>query len=186
MTLRLILARILRELIGVLTLSMMALPGAVEAQDIAVSLEQLLHSGSLQLGDGVYVTDATEHRIKGTISDMSSTTLVVTHRGQTWTVTGTDVRKIDRQDSWVNGIAYGMLTTGGSISAVCWAGESNAGECGYVLLYAFPVVAIGGVVGGVIDALKHKTVYRTGGSMRASVSPIVAHRSLGTHVRITW
>ena len=40
MTLRLILARILRELIGVLTLSMMALPGAVEAQDIAVSLEQ--------------------------------------------------------------------------------------------------------------------------------------------------
>ena len=186
MKLRLILPRILRELIGVLTLSMMVLPGAVEAQDIAVSMDELLHSGSLQLGDGVYVTDATEHRIKGTISDISSTTLVVTHRGQARTVTDANVRKIDRQDSWVNGIAYGMLTTGGSISALCWAGKSNARECGYVLLYAFPVIAVGGVLGGVIDAFKHKTVYRSSGSIRASVSPIVAHRSLGTHVRITW
>ena len=55
-----------------------------------------------------------------------------------------------------------------------------------VLLYAFPVVGIGGVVGGVVDALRHKTVYRAAGSVQASVSPIVSHGSFGTQVSITW
>ena len=51
MTLRFILARILRELIGVLTLSIV-LPSAAATQDMAGSLDELLHSGSLEPGEG--------------------------------------------------------------------------------------------------------------------------------------
>ena len=64
-------SRILRELAGVLTLSMLLLPGVAVAQDVAVSLDELLRSGSLQPGEGVYVTDATGRRLKGTLSDVS-------------------------------------------------------------------------------------------------------------------
>ena len=186
LTLRFIVGRILRELIRVLALSMMLLPGVAVAQDVAVSLDELLRSGSLQPGEGVYVTDAAGRRLKGTLSDVSSTGLVVTHRGQAWTVAAADVREIDLQDSLRNGIAYGMVAVAGPIAAVCGAGGSHPGECAYVLLYAFPVVAIGGVVGGVVDALRHKTVYRAAGSVQASVSPIVSHGSFGTQVSITW
>ena len=185
-SLRFIAGRILRELIGVLTLSMMVLPGVAVAQDMAVSLDELLRSGSLRPGEGVYVTDAAGRRLKGTISDVSSTELMVTHRGQAWTVAGADVRKIDLQDSLANGIGYGMVAVAGPISAACGASGGHPGECAYVLLYAFPVVAIGGVVGGIVDALRHKTIYRAAGSVKASVSPIVSHGSLGTQVSVAW
>ena len=133
MPLRFIAGRILRELIGVLALSMMALPGVAVAQDVAVSLDELLRSGSLQPGEGVYVTDAAGRRLKGTLSEVSSTGLVVTHRGQAWTVAAADVREIDLQDSLRNGIAYGMVAVAGPIAAVCGAGGSHPGECAYVL-----------------------------------------------------
>ena len=180
--------RILRELAGVLTLtlSMLLLPGVAVAQDVAVSLDELLRAGSLQPGEGVYVTDAAGRRLKGTLGEVSSTGLVVTHQGQAWTVAVADVRRIDLQDPLANGIGYGMAAVAGPLSAVCLAGGSHPGECTYVLLYAFPIVALGGAVGAVVDALRHKTVYRAAGSVQASVSPIVSRGSLSTQVSISW
>ena len=182
MILRCIVGHIVRELAGVLTLSMLV----AVAQDVAVSLGELLHAGSLQPGQGIYVTDAAGRRLKGTLSDVSSAGLVVTHGGQAWTVAVADVRRIERQDPLANGLGYGMATVAGSISAVCFAGGSRPGECAYVLLYAFPVVALGGAVGAVVDALRHETVYRAAGSMQASVSPIVSPGILGARVSVAW
>ncbi len=186
MMLRCIVGHTLGELIGVLTLSMLAAPGVTVAQDKAVSLDELLHAGSLQPGEGVYVTDAAGRRLKGTLGDVSSARLVVTHGSQAWTVAVADVRRIERQDPLANGIGYGIATVAGSISAVCLAGGSRPGECAYVLLYTSPVVALGGAVGALVDALRHKTVYRAAGSMQASVSPIVSHGSLGAQVSVAW
>ena len=76
--LRCIVGHIVRELVGVLTLSMLLAPGVAVAQDVAVSLGELLHAGSLQPGEGVYVTQAAGRRLKGTLSDVSSAGLVVT------------------------------------------------------------------------------------------------------------
>ena len=85
-----------RELIGVLTLmSMVMAPDVAVAQDRALSLDELLHAGSLQPGEGVYVTDAAGRRLKGTLSDVSAAGLVVRHGGQAWTVAVADVRRID-------------------------------------------------------------------------------------------
>ena len=97
---------------------MLLAPGGAVAQDTAVSLDELLHAGSLQPGDGVYVTDAAGRRLKGAISDVSSGGLVVTHGGRAWTVAVADVRRIDLQDPLANGIGYGMAAVAGSISAV--------------------------------------------------------------------
>ena len=57
--------------IGLSALVLSLLPAVVAAQDEARSLDELLRSGSLRLGDGVYVTDATGDRRKGTITDLS-------------------------------------------------------------------------------------------------------------------
>ena len=149
MILRCILGHLVRELVGVLTLSMLVASGVAVAQDVAVSLGELLHAGSLQSGEGVYVTDAAGRRLKGTLSDVSSAGLVVTHGGQAWPVAVADVRRFERQDPLANGLGYETATAAGSISAVCFAGGSRPGECTYVLLYAFPVVALGGAVGAV-------------------------------------
>ena len=105
MILRCIVGHIVRELAGVLTLSMLV----AVAQDVAVSLGELLHAGSLQPGQGIYVTDAAGRRLKGTLSDVSSAGLVVTHGGQAWTVAVADVRRIERQDPLANG-CYGMTS----------------------------------------------------------------------------
>ena len=72
----------------------------------------------------------------------------------------------------------------GAISAVCFAGGSRPGECTYVLLYAFPVVALGGAVSAIVDVLRHETVYHAAGSMQASVSAIVSRGSLGARVSV--
>ena len=105
MTLRCVVGHTSRELIGVLTLtSMMVTSDVAVAQDRALSLNELLHAGSLQPGEGVYVTDAAGRRLKGTLSDVSSAGLVVRHGGQTWVVAVADVRRIDLQNPLSNGI----------------------------------------------------------------------------------
>ena len=185
--LRCVAGRIQRELIGVLTLSMLLAPGVAVAQGQGgIPWTSCCTAGSLQPSDGVYVTDTAGRRLKGAISDVSSAGLVVTHGGRAWTVAVADERRIDLQDPLANGIGYGMAAVAGPLSAVCFAGGSHLGECTYVLLYAFPVVALGGVVGAVVDALRHKTVYRAAGSMQASVSPIVSRGSLGARVSVAW
>ena len=66
-----------------LALVMSLLPGVTAAQDVASSLEELLRSGSLRPGDGVYVTDIQGYRLKGALSDLSSAGVKVTHRSDT-------------------------------------------------------------------------------------------------------
>ena len=176
-----------RVAIGLSTLAIFLLPSMVAAQNVTGSLDELLRSKGLRPGDGVYVTDASGRRVKGTISALSPTALMVTRREETWTLTSSDVRRIERQDSWANGLAYGIMTGAASFYGMCHG--IGARECGWWLIQprvggAF--MAVGGVVGVVVDALRHKTVYRAPGSRRVRFSPTVSPESLGTQVSISW
>ena len=57
-----------RTAIGILALTLLMLPAAAAAQDVATSLDDLLHSRQLRPGDGVYVTNAMGKRIKGDVT----------------------------------------------------------------------------------------------------------------------
>ena len=176
-----------RGRIGVSAVGFLLLPGVAAAQDVADSLEELLRSGGLQPGDGIYVTHARGYRLKGSISDLSTTALEVTHRGEAWTLTGADVIQIDRQDSWANGFGYGVLA--GAASFYGWCHMLGARECGLYLIHpkwgGLWMVA-GAVAGITMDAIMHKTVYRASGSARASVKPIVSKGRFGAQVSVGW
>ena len=87
---------------------LLMLAGYAEAQDAGASLVELLQSGELRPGDGVYVTDGAGQRIKGRISDVSSTGLVLIGGQDRWTLASSDVRQIEREDSVANGILIGV------------------------------------------------------------------------------
>ena len=148
------------------------------AQDVAASLDELLQAGSLRPGDGVFVTDTTGRRLKGTVSDLSSTALVATHEGEAWTVAAADLHRVERQDTLANGIAYGVLIATGSLVGLC--------RCGQLLYYMPYVPILGGVVGLVVDEHRHKTIYRAAGSTRVAVVPMVSHERLGAQVWVGW
>ena len=178
-----------RGTIGVSALGFLLLPGAAAAQEVANSLEELLRSGGLRPGDGIYVTDARGYRLKGTISDLSTTALEVTHRGETRTLTGADVIRIDRQDPWMNGIGYGVLIGAASFIGLCLAAYGSP-ECVPAVLDpeygGMWLMAVGAVVGISVDSSIHKMVYRASGSARASVKPIVSKGRFGAQVSVGW
>ena len=177
-----------RAAVGWTTLAMLVLlPGSAAAQDVAASLDELLQAGSLRPGDGVFVTDATGRRLKGTVSDLSSTALVATHEGEAWNVAAADLRRVQRQDSWANGIAYGAVIAAGSFYGLCAAAGLN--DCGvyvFLNLQLYPLWILGGALGAVVDAHMHKTIYRAAGSARVAVVPMVSHERLGAQVSVGW
>ena len=176
-----------RWTIGVSTVGFLLLPGVAAAQDAANSLEELLRSGGLRPGSGIYVTDARGHRLKGTIRDLSTTAVELTHRGETRTLTGAEVFRLDRQDSWANGIGYGVLL--GAATFYGWCHALGARECGLYLLhpgFGGVFMMFGGVAGAVVDAHVHKTVYRASTSTRASVKPIVSKGRFGAQLSVGW
>ena len=173
--------------IGVSVLVVSLLPAVVAAQDETRSLGELLRSGRLRLGHGVYVTDARGDRRKGTITDLSTAAIEVTHRGRTWSVAGDAVRRIERQDSLANGFGYGLLIGWASFYGACSA--SGARDCGILATHPViggPYMLLGGVLGMVVDARMHQTVYSARASGRPAVAPILSRGRFGARVSVGW
>lgn len=173
--------------IGLSVLVLSLLPTVVAAQDEARSLGELLRSGRLRLGHGVYVTDASGDRRKGTITNLSTAAVEVTHRGRTWSVAGDEVRRIERQDSLANGIGLGLLIGWASFYGACAA--SGARDCAILSTHPViggPYVLLGGAVGALVDARMLQTVYRARASGRPAVVPILSKGRFGARVSVGW
>lgn len=169
--------------IGPFALVLSLLPTVVAAQDEARSLGELLRSGSLRIGHGVYVTDARGDRRKGTITDLSTAAVEITHRGKTWSVAGDAVRRIERQDSLANGFAFGYLIGWALFYGVCEASEGS--NCAAIAMLP-QVGGIGGAVGVLLDVGMHETVYRARASGRPAVAPILSNGRFGARVSVGW
>ena len=182
--------------VAIACLATVAAAGAAEAQ-VAHPLDELVRTGDLRRGVGVYVTDADGRRLKGTISEVSSTELTVTQLRDTWTWAPTDVRKIELQDPLENGIwrglAVGVAMLYGSCfsslytEALCGTGSDSAAAAYLApLVYGFPYAAIGAVVGGLVDASKHTTLYEAPGSTRLTLSPTLSPGGAGVQMSVGW
>ena len=111
---------------------------AAEAQT-ASSLDTLVQSGELTIGDGIYLTDVLGQLIKGDITDLSSSVLTVTRGRETWTLAVSEVKRIERQDSLVNGIMLGVAVGAIPSGFICLRFPR---ECLYAFLYTTPYMAI--------------------------------------------
>ena len=172
--------------VGLSVLVLALLPAVAAAQDESRSLDELLRSGRLLLGDGVYVTKTGGSRLKGTITDLSTTAVEVVHRGQTWSVAARDLRLIERQDPLADGFAKGLLVSWAIFYGLCEG--SGAHYClGYSLSHyvAIPYL-LGGFVGLLFDAEQHQTVYRARASGPPTVAPILSQGRYGARVSVGW
>ena len=172
--------------IGLSALVLSLLPAGAAAQDESRSLDELLRSGSLLLGDGVYVTKTGGFRLKGTITDLSTTGMEVAHRGQTWSVAARDLRLIERQDPLADGFAKGFLVSWAIFYGLCEG--TGAHYCLHYSLshyFAIPYL-LGGFVGLLLDAEQHQTVYRARESRRPAVAPILSQGRYGARVSVGW
>ena len=177
----------------VVLLAMLGAASVAEAQ-VAGSLDELLQSGEqLQPGDEIFVTDVSGRRIRTRISDVSAIALSVTEGRNTRILHDvphpvrilhdTDVRKIERRDSLVNGSLVGV---GISIAALWGSCELGQSEC-YGEAYAFfPALGVGALVGGIVDELVTETILQKSGSARVAVSPMLATKGLGARISLTW
>ncbi len=155
---------------------------AAEAQT-ASSLDTLVQSGELTIGDGIYVTDVLGQLIKGDITNLSSTGLTVTRGRENWTLAVSEVKRIERQDSLVNGIMLGVAVGAIPSGFICLRFPR---ECLYAFLYTTPYMAIGAGVGALVDSNIHKTLFQAPGSARVAVSPMLAKEGLGARLSVTW
>ena len=190
-------SRLSRWRVTIACLATVTAAGAAEAQ-VAHPLDELVRTGDLRRGVGVYVTDADGRRLKGTISEVSSTELTVTQWLDRWTLAPTDVRKIELQDPLKNGIWWGLAVGAATVSGSCFSRLYTKALCGSgsdsaaaailgVLFHGLPYAAIGAVVGGLVDASSiHTTLYEAPGTTRLTLSPTLSPGGAGVQVSVGW
>lgn len=178
-----------RITLGAATLAAVVLPGGAAGQDTASSWDELQAVDMLRHGDGVYVTDTSGQRIKGVISDVSSTGLTVTRGSETWTLTGPEITKLERQDPIWTGAVTGAGIGYGVVFAYC-LGVNTVADSGYCLsrsaVYAIPFIAATAGLGALWDLSMHKTLYEATGDSRVAVAPMLGPERLGAQVSLTW
>lgn len=165
----------------------MAAPVAVEAQEASTSLEELLRTRELRIGDGIYVTDAAGQRIKGNVGNLSATALELRTRNGSTTLKAGGIRRIERQDSLENGIGLAILAGFGGAYASCYLEHLASDDYCYATAYSFlPAMAASIFLGAMLDASRHRTIYEAPGPTRVTWSPTVSDRHLGLRAAIAW
>ena len=176
--------------------ALVAASSSAEAQ-VARSLDDLVRAGELRRGIGVYVTDTSGRRLKGTITDVAPTLVTITKWQDTWTLASTEVRKIELQDPLENGFSrgfvYGALVLyGGCFSplrteVVCGTGSDSTGLAFLdTFVSGLPYVAVGMIGGGLIDWLTHTTLYERSGFARLTFSPTLSLGRAGARLSFGW
>ncbi len=170
---------------GALFMAMGASASIAGAQ-VASSFGELLGSRALRSGDGVYVTSTSGRRIKADLLDMSLTALTLEDERRTWTFADADILRIDRQDSLDNGAAIGLLA-GVATAYVACKMQRYSEQCVYGVVYiGYPAIAVGTVIGAIVDANRHETVYQRSAPARVTLSPVVRTGGVGARLSVCW
>jgi hypothetical protein len=174
-----------------------ATAAAVSAQEVAASFDAL--AGRIQVGDRIWVTDATGREVRGRLERLSSDELVLkANRSETFAAA--DVRRVRARDrdSLKNGTLIGLGVGGAMGTAWCIgaiaddSGDIDARvECaeGFTV---FP--ALGTLIGLAVDALipgKRRVVYQASLPLEVSraslmVVPLLSSRQRGLAVSFVF
>ena len=174
--------------VTVICLLVLASPRLAEAQDVAaMSFDQLRLL--VRLGDSVTVTDASGHRIKGTLAGLTDTSLSLL--GDNRMFAERDVETVVRHDHahprtgalWGFGVGagFGLLAAG----AIC---EYNCGPGAYgsvALAYGGLGAGIGVGIAAMIPT--EQVIFRSGSSTaRLTVAPVISQNRQGLSVSLQF
>ena len=172
-------------------LLVLALAGAVppiEAQETG-PLQDLSRTGELRAGDRIYVTDADGKRRRGRLLDLTPTALTIATRDEDWTLPGSEVERIERRDSLLNGALIGAgvgLVLNCMPHPGCW-GNPVAVGLHVAIDHGYPYfILAGAAVGALVDAGRLTTLYRASGTARVSVAPLVSPEGAGAGLTVKW
>ena len=158
--------------------------GAATAQDVAARLGQLAATGTLQIGEEIYVRDADGDRTRGSVEELGSTGLRVrTKGGGTRAWDDAEVVEICRRDALANGAWIGAGIGVGAFLMECRYGATKKGICP-VFPYGLIHFTVGAVLGASLDSLATETLYRAVTGVR--VSPLISGNGAGAQLAVTW
>ena len=151
---------------------LLTLPAASQAQELAGSFDQL--RVLVKAGDTIRVTDRTGHEVRGSLIDVSASSLALATGGSQRTFLESDVASIRqrRPDSLSNGAKWGFAVGAGLglLAGITIASEYE-GSSGTALIPMLALVygGIGAGAGAGIDALHSSEQVIYGRRLRVSV-----------------
>lgn len=142
-------------------------------------------------GAAVHVTDAEGSTVKGALMGVTEEAVLVQVGGHLRTLTAADVRRVQWQqpDSPWSGVLIGAAV--GAIPGLYWL-VADPNECTGMCPEEYALIAIGGLVGGVIDSAvtKKLTVFDagppSGGKRRVSVRLFMQRARSGLQVAVRF
>ena len=161
------------------------------SQHTALLQSLLVVSGRVPLGAVVHVTDAGGSIVKGSLFALTAEAVQVEVGDELHTVSAGDVRRIQWQqpDSPLTGVLIGAAI--GAIPGIYWL-AADPNECTGMCPEEYALIAVGALVGGLIDRAitKKVTVFDAGVSSgskgHVSVRPFVQHARKGLLVAVTF
>ena len=161
------------------------LPAAASAQELAGSFEQL--RVLVKRGDTVRVTDSAGDEMRGTISDLSSSSLDLKVGGTRRTLLENDITAIHqrRNDSLANGAKWGFVVGAalGVLGGIAIASEyESGGGVAFIPILGLVYGSIGAGAGAGIDAMNpsEQAIYaRRAAPSKAGVRPGLMLRRSG-------
>jgi len=165
-----------RVLSGGLLLALLG--GRAEAQQLAGSFDQL--QVLVKVGDAVRVTDSRGQNVRGSIADLSSSSLALTVDGSRRTFLEADVAAIHqrRNDSLANGAKWGFAVGAGLgvLGGLAIVREADGGGAELIPILGLMYGAIGAGAGVGIDAMhaSEQVIYgRRGAPSKITLRPIL-------------
>jgi len=143
------------------------------------------------IGDVIYVTDTTGATTKGPLAAVTDDAVLIFVRADVRRVATADVGRVEwrQPDSALTGVVIGGAI--GAIPGIYWL-AADPNECNGMCPEEYAFIAIGAVVGGVIDhAINRKvTVYAAGASSGRAKSvmirPLVMRDRKGVQVAVKF
>ena len=173
----------------VLLLVSFATPG--QAQELAGSFDQL--RVLVKPGDTLRVTDKTGQVIRGSIAELSASSLALQVSGVRRTFLESDIASIyqRRPDSIANGAKWGFAVGAGLgvLGAVSIVREYDDGGVALIPVLGLVYGAIGAGAGAGLDAMhsSEQAIYaRRGTSARVTLRPILAPGRKGVRASLTF
>ena len=147
--------------------------------------------GRVPVGDVIYVTDTTGTTIKGKLAELTDDTVELKTEGDVRSFAATEVRRIQWQqpDSQLTGVLIGAAV--GAIPGIYWL-AADPNECSGMCPEEYALIAIGAVVGGLIDhaITSRVTVYGAGTSSgrarNVTIGPLVMRHRNGVQVALNF
>jgi hypothetical protein len=163
----------------------LSLPISASAQELAGSFDQL--RVLVKPGDTVRVTDGTGEDVRGTITNLTPSSIALRSGGATRTFLETDITAIHqrRNDSLANGAKWGFVIGAGLgvLGGIAIAREyESGGGVSFIPILGLVYGSIGAGAGAGIDAMSpsEQAIYaRRGAPSKAGVRPGLTLRRSG-------